>query len=58
MFGGNNENYVLPEFLDETQFQCQNNAANHLQMFENCEYFLSLPFIMCDNRNFHGMFVH
>ncbi|XP_004489827.1 E3 ubiquitin-protein ligase BOI isoform X2 [Cicer arietinum] len=37
MFGGNNENYVLPEFLDETQFQCQNNAANHLQMFENLQ---------------------
>jgi len=34
MFGGNNNgNRVLSGFLDETQIQYQNNAANQLQLF-------------------------
>jgi E3 ubiquitin-protein ligase BOI-like protein len=40
MLGGNNNgNRGLPGFLDETQIQYQNNAANQLQLFGNCEFF-------------------
>ncbi|KAK2428266.1 RING-type E3 ubiquitin transferase [Trifolium repens] len=38
MLGGNNNgNRGLPGFLDETQIQYQNNAANQLQLFGNLQ---------------------
>ncbi|XWS34773.1 hypothetical protein CRYUN_Cryun21dG0066400 [Craigia yunnanensis] len=33
MLGGNNNNPVLPIFLDENRFQYQTNASNQLQLF-------------------------
>ena len=37
MFGGNNGNRVIPGFIDETQIQYQNSAANQLQLFGNLQ---------------------
>lgn len=38
MLGGNNNDAVLPFFLDENRLQYPANATNQLQLFGNCEF--------------------
>ncbi|EOY20744.1 SBP family protein [Theobroma cacao] len=38
MFGGHNNNPVLPVFLEENRFQYENNALPRLQLFGDCPF--------------------
>lgn len=42
MFGGHNNNPVLPVFLEENRFQYENNALPRLQLFGDCKFSLEL----------------
>ncbi|CAI8587583.1 unnamed protein product [Vicia faba] len=56
MFGGNNNvNRVLPGFIDETQIQYQNNAANQLQLFGNLQDGCSVDLVNFGNEQICSM---
>ncbi|XP_050905464.1 probable BOI-related E3 ubiquitin-protein ligase 3 isoform X2 [Lathyrus oleraceus] len=56
MFGGNNNvNRVLPGFVDETQIQYQNNAANQLQLFGNLQDGCSVDLVNFGNEHIGSM---
>ncbi|XP_058776419.1 BOI-related E3 ubiquitin-protein ligase 1 isoform X2 [Vicia villosa] len=56
MFGGNNNvNRVLPGFIDETQIQYQNNAANQLQLFGNLQDGCNVDLVNFGNEHIGSM---
>lgn len=47
MFGGENNNAMLPGFLADNQFQFNSNALPQLQLFGDGEYLLMITNLLC-----------